>query len=281
MRLATVRRESRTSAVRVDGEIATIISGVDDVGQLLMDPEWPRRAEEARGADYRTSELDFAPLIPRPDKIVCVGLNYRPHILEMGRELPQWPALFAKFSGALIGAGDAINLPMASTQVDWEAELAVIIGTSVRDANPEQAASAIAGYSVINDVSVRDWQNRTSQWLQGKTFEGTAPLGPVLATSDEVGTAGRRITCEVDGQLMQDASTAELVFDPITLVAYISAVITLLPGDVIATGTPGGVGHARKPPQYLQDGSTVVTAIEGIGECRNVCRRRAPAHVGT
>jgi acylpyruvate hydrolase len=212
--------------------------------------------------------------VTRPDKIICVGLNYRSHILEMGRELPPFPTLFAKYRSALIGAYDELVLPAVSDMVDWEAELAVIVGTVVRNASAEEAGAAIAGFSVINDVTLRDWQNRTMQWLQGKTFQGTSPLGPVLVTSDDPAAAGGAfdVSCAVNGEEMQHASTSDLVFGPVDLVSYISTIVTLEPGDVIATGTPAGVGHARQPPRYLTDGAELVTTIAGIGQCRNRCR---------
>jgi acylpyruvate hydrolase len=191
----------------------------------------------------------------------------------MGRELPEHPTLFAKFRCTLIGANDEIVLPAVSEKVDWEAELAVIIGRRARHVSEADATGAIAGYAVLNDISARDYQDRTLQWLQGKTFEGTTPLGPWLVTSDEAGGPSREITCEVEGETMQKSDTADLVFSPAALVSYISSIVTLEPGDVIATGTPGGVGHARKPPRYLADGETVVTRIAGLGECRNVCRK--------
>jgi acylpyruvate hydrolase len=162
--------------------------------------------------------------------------------------LPRWAGrhpIFAKYRGSLIGAHDDIVLPSVSTMVDWEAELAVIIGTQVRHARRAEAGAAIAGYSVLNDVSMRDWQNRTLQFLQGKTFESSTPLGPWLVTPDEPGAEpgpDQHIGCSVDGEVMQASDTGELVFDAPTLVSYLSTIITLLPGDVIATGTPGGVG---------------------------------------
>jgi acylpyruvate hydrolase len=204
--------------------------------------------------------LDYAPLILRPEKIICVGLNYRNHILEMGHELPAFPTLFAKFAPTLIGAFDDIVLPDVSEQVDWEVELAVIIGRSVRHADEDGAEAAIAGYSVLNDVSARDWQSRTSQFLQGKCFEATTPIGPALVTTDHPGVVGPfDIRCKVNDEVMQESDTSQLVFG-------------LNPGDIIATGTPGGVGHARKPAVYLGDGDVVTTTIDGVGECRNPCR---------
>jgi acylpyruvate hydrolase len=272
VRLATIRTETGLRAVRVDGAEAVELDA-PDVGSLLADAGWRTRTERATGTRHDAATLDLAPLVPRPEKTICVGLNYRSHILEMGRELPEHPTLFAKYPRALIGARDDIVLPRVSSMVDWEAELAVVIGRAVRHTSPADAAAAIAGYTVCNDVSVRDWQNRTLQWLQGKTFESSTPLGPELVTLDELTDPDAlAISCEVDGELVQKAVTSDLVFDPRALVSYISEIITLVPGDVIVTGTPSGVGHARTPPRYLADGSVVVTRIEGVGECRNTCR---------
>ena len=271
MRLATIRQGDSTAAVRVDGEQATAIDGSADVGSLLADPGWRERAGSADGATQPVAALDFAPLVPRPDKIVCVGLNYRTHILEMGRELPEYPTLFAKFRSSLIGAHDHIELRPAVKSLDWEAELAVVIGSAVRDADEDQAAAAIAGFTVLNDVTARDWQNRTLQWLQGKTFEHSTPVGPCLVTPDEfAGTTGA-ITCVVNSETMQESDVGELVFGPVALISYISTIVTLLPGDIIATGTPGGVGAARTPPRFLAAGDVVVTRIAGLGELRNTC----------
>ena len=272
MKLATIRSDGATRAVRIDGDEAVEI-GAADVGELLRTDDWLAVASTADGARRPVEGLDYAPVVPNPDKIICVGLNYRAHILEMGRELPEHPTLFAKYRQTLIGANDDIVLPAVSEQIDWEAELAVIVGAPARHVSVEEASSRIAGYSVLNDVSVRDYQNRTLQWLQGKTFEGTTPVGPWLVTVDEAAEPSREITCEVDGEQMQKADTGDLVFDPATLVSYISTIITLEPGDIIATGTPGGVGLARTPPRFLADGSTVVTRIAGVGELRNRCRK--------
>jgi acylpyruvate hydrolase len=272
VKLATIRDNGGTRAVRVDGETAIDLD-VSDVGELLRTDGWRDRAASASGASRPAADLNFAPLIPRPEKIICVGLNYRNHILETGREVPDYPTLFAKFIPALIGANDDVILPLVSDACDWEAELAVIIGKSVRHVPVDRAGEAIAGYSVLNDVSIRDYQNRTVEWLQGKTFESSTPLGPYLVTSDETPGPSREISCEVDGEVKQKSDTADLVFDPATLVSYISDIITLAPGDVIATGTPGGVGFARNPKEFLKDGSVMITRIAGVGELRNVCRR--------
>ncbi|WP_406451438.1 fumarylacetoacetate hydrolase family protein [Streptomyces sp. NBC_01622] len=264
MKLATIRTASGTAAVRVD-EDAAVELGAVDLGAFLARPDWRDTARTADGPRHDPAGLDYAPLVPNPEKIFCVGLNYRTHILEMGRELPQYPALFAKFARALVGAYDPVVLPAGSEQVDWEAELGVVVGAEVRHADREEAAAAIAGYTVVNDVTARDFQYRSVEWLQGKTFERSTPVGPWLVTNSEPG----EISCEVDGETMQRADTADLVFDAAALVSYISQIITLVPGDIIATGTPGGVGHARKPARYLAEGSKLVTRIEGVGELSN------------
>jgi acylpyruvate hydrolase len=275
MKLATLRTIGTTAAVRVDETSAVEIDGFTDVGALLADPDWKTIAEAASGTAHPLrdiTEASWAAVIPAPSKIVCVGLNYRNHILEMGRELPEHPTLFAKYPEALIGPYDEIVLPgYASHAVDWEAELAVVIGSKARRLSPEQAAGAIAGYSVLNDVTMRDFQYRTPEWFQGKTFEATTPFGPWLVTPDAYGV-DTDIRTEVDGEVMQHSNTSDLVFDPATLVSYISQIVTLNPGDVIASGTPGGVGHARKPPRYLTDGSVLSTSIDGLGALRNVVR---------
>lgn len=272
MRLATIRHGGTTTAVRIDSDAAVDL-GARNVGQLLARADWRTFARDHAGEQLSLDGLDFAPVVPAPEKIICVGLNYRAHILEMGRELPEFPTLFAKYPRTLVGAFDDIVLPSASDAVDWEAELGVVVGAEVRHADADQAATAIAGYTVVNDVTERDWQYRTTQWLQGKNFERTTPMGPYLVTGDAgAGIAAFELSCEFDGEVVQRANTADLVFDPVALVAYVSTMVTLVPGDVIATGTPGGVGHARKPARYLTDGAVLTTRIDGVGECRNTCR---------
>ena len=267
MRLATIRTESGMSAVRIDGDEA-VECGASDVGTLLASTDWRARAGAADGPRHPLADLSYAPVVPRPGKIICVGLNYRSHISEMGRELPKYPTLFAKYPEALIGAVDPLTLPAESDQVDWEVELAVVVGRRVRHANADAAVDAIAGYSIINDVTLRDWQYRTSEWLQGKTFEATAPFGPHLVTTDEI-APNAKISCLIDGEVVQDSTIADLLFGPVDLIRYISTILTLDPGDVIATGTTGGVGHARTPPRYLKSGETLVGRIDDIGETVN------------
>jgi acylpyruvate hydrolase len=270
MKLATIRTDDgRTRAVRVEAD-RLVGLGAPDVGALLAQPQW-RSAAAVDGSAYDVG-TELAPVVPHPGKIVCVGLNYRSHILEMGRDLPEHPTLFAKFTDALIGPTDDIALAPESDQVDWEAELVVVLGATVRRADEEAAVDAIAGFTVMNDVTMRDWQFRTREWLQGKTFEGTTPLGPVMVTPDELtgGVAPElMISTTVNGELMQKADTADLLFNPVDLVRYVSTMTTLRPGDVIATGTPAGVGHARTPQRFLSDGDLVVTEVSGIGRLEN------------
>jgi acylpyruvate hydrolase len=275
MRLATIRTAAGTRAVRIDGGTA-VECPAEDVGALLADPDWAALAAAATGPEHVVAELDYAPVVPRPSKIICVGLNYRTHITEMGRELPAYPTLFAKYPEAVIGANDTLTLPQESDEIDWEAELAVVIGRPTRHADRTAAIAAIAGYTIINDVTLRDWQFRTREWLQGKTFEATAPFGPHLVTPDEL-AADAAISCLLDDEVVQQSTIADLLFDAADLVSYISTILTLNPGDVIATGTTGGVGHARKPPRYLRDGHTLVTRIAGIGETVTPVRRLAVA----
>lgn len=273
MRLATLRDTStgQTVAVRIDDDTAVEI-GAPDLGALLAEPSWRERARSADGPRHRNVDpARWAPPVLRPSKIVCVGLNYRNHILEMGRDLPQHPTLFAKFAEALIGPYDPIVLPAhAAEAVDWEAEVAVVVGHRARRVTVAEAPAAIAGYAVLNDITMRDYQYRTTQWDQGKTFEATTPFGPWLTvTPDGAPPTGAEMSTVLDGETMQHTPVDDMVFGPAALVSYISHIVTLQPGDVIATGTPGGVGHARKPPRYLAAGQTLVTSVTGLGELRN------------
>jgi acylpyruvate hydrolase len=269
MRLATIRTEYGTTAARLDGDVLVPLDAAD-VGEVLAAGGDARPRDGA--VPVPAAQADFAPVVPRPGKVICVGLNYRAHILETGRQPPKYPTLFAKFADTLTGARDDLVLPSVSEKVDWEVELGVIIGRPVYRATAGEAAAAIAGYTVVNDVSMRDWQARTLQWLQGKAFERSTPAGPYLVTPDEVGgAADLEVRCEVDGAVMQQSRTSDLVFSPADIIAYASQVITLRPGDLIATGTPGGVGNARKPPVYLRPGNVMRTFIEGVGECVNQC----------
>jgi acylpyruvate hydrolase len=272
MRLVTLRTDAGTVAGRQDddGSVREILD-VPDVGALLNVPEWRERAEGADGPLHEAGSLDLAPVVTNPSKVLCVGLNYASHITEMGRDLPEHPTLFAKYADTLTGPYDDLPLPLAEEEaLDWEAELVVVIGRTCRRVSEADAADVIAGYTVANDVSMRSWQFRTKEWLQGKMWDRSTPVGPALVTADEW-SPGPEVSCAVDGETMQQHATSDLVFGPEALVAYASTIITLRPGDLILTGTPGGVGHARDPQRYLTPGNEVVTAIEGLGELRNRC----------
>lgn len=270
MKLATIRTATGTQAALVDGSGAIPLEFAD-VGTWLR-ADSPDPLQHVAGDALAPEGLSWAPVVPRPGKIICVGLNYRDHILEMGRELPEYPTLFAKFAEALVGADEDVQLPGGSEKVDWEAELALVIGRRTRKADMQEAAGAIAGFSVANDVSARDFQRRTTQWLQGKTFDATTPLGPFLVTTDETGTnPDLELRCSVNGVVKQKAGTGDLVFNPVDLVSYISSITTLNPGDVILTGTPGGVGDGMDPKEYLKAGDILETRIDGLGAAANTC----------
>ncbi|HZK06415.1 MAG TPA: fumarylacetoacetate hydrolase family protein [Actinomycetaceae bacterium] len=271
MRLATLRTSEGTRAVRVDDGVLVDL-GAADLGEFLAIPHWAEAAETAAGETHPLEGAEFATLVPAPSKVVCVGLNYRNHIQEMGRPLPDYPTLFTKFADTLIGPADHIVRPAETAQFDWEAELTIVIGRRVRRARGTEAETAIAGFTILNDITCRDWQFRTREWMQGKNWDSSTPVGPVMVTPDELGGVrpALAISTEVDGQVMQSDNTGDLLFDPVALVEYVSTVIRLNPGDLIATGTPGGVGHARKPPVYLEAGQRVVCTIEGIGSLNNL-----------
>ena len=271
MKLATARIEGSTRAVRLEDDLLVDL-GYADLGLLLAQPDWKELAQAAAGTTYPVDGVEFATLIAQPSKVVCVGLNYRNHIQEMGRDLPEYPTLFSKFADTLIGATDDILRPAETDAFDWEVELAVVVGKQVRRATAGEAAEAIAGFTVLNDITCRDWQFRTREWLQGKNWDATTPVGPYLVTPDDL-PGGVRPTVDVrllvDGERMQSDNTGDLLFDPVALVEYVSTMVRLNPGDIIATGTPGGVGHARKPERYLAGGETVVAEIDGIGRLEN------------
>ena len=228
-------------------------------------------AEHAPEAAQRSQDAIrlLAPL-PRPPKLLCVGLNYRDHAEETGQPLPKVPIFFTKAPTSVIGPGMPIILPVDSAQVDYEAELAVVIGTRCRRVDVDKAPDVIAGYTILNDVSARDWQLRTSQWFIGKSFDTFAPMGPAVVTPNEVRDPHvLDISLRVNGREMQRSNTRHLIFGVSELVAELSRVMTLEPGDVIATGTPGGVGFIRKPPVFLQPGDIVEITISGIGSLQN------------
>jgi acylpyruvate hydrolase len=273
MRLLTFRTDGGTRAGRLDGDQVVELEDAD-VGALLARGEAGlAAARAASGAGRPLAGLDLAPVVVDPPKIICVGQNYLGHIEEQGAKPPEYPTLFNKYRRSLVGPRDPIVLPRVSESVDWEVELAIVIGREARHVEGASAEDAIFGYTILNDTSIRDWQFRTGQWMQGKTFESTTPLGPVVVSRDELDPSDLRLWTEVDGHLMQDSRTSDLLFKPAELVAYCSEIFTLEPGDVIATGTPSGVGFARQPPVFLQPGQTVRCTVEGIGSLVNLTVR--------
>jgi acylpyruvate hydrolase len=222
------------------------------------------------GAAYPEEQITFYPPIQKPGKILCVGVNYTAHIKEMGRELPKYPVIFSKFNNVLTGHRQKVPMPQISEMVDYEAELAVIIGRRAKDVPESEALYYVGGYAPFNDITVRDVQNRTSQWLLGKSFDGCGPFGPAVVTPDEIDNPqALNIRLLLNGQTMQDANTDDLFFKIPFLISYISQMMTLEPGDIISTGTPGGVGFARNPQVFLKPGDMVQVEIQQVGTLEN------------
>jgi 2-keto-4-pentenoate hydratase/2-oxohepta-3-ene-1,7-dioic acid hydratase in catechol pathway len=213
------------------------------------------------------------PLLPidPPGKIICVGLNYALHAKEGGHAIPTYPSFFLRVASSLVPAGAPVIRPKISNQLDYECELTIVIGKAGRHIAEADALDHVFGYTLFNDVSVRDFQRKTTQWTPGKNFDGTGPLGPWIVTAAELppGAAGLRITTRVNGETMQDSNTSDMIFPTARIVALLSEFMTLEPGDVIATGTPSGVAHARKPPAWMKHGDVVEVEVEGIGVLRN------------
>jgi acylpyruvate hydrolase len=209
-------------------------------------------------------------VIPRPGKVICIGLNYRAHVEEGAYDVPNYPALFSKFPETLVAAGEPVLLPPESEAVDYEGELAFVIGRTVRRVSGEEALAAVGGYTLANDVSMRDYQYRTHQWLPGKNWARSTPLGPYLVTPDEVGDPhDLDISLELNGERMQSSNTGLFIFDIPAIVAAISEFVPLAPGDVVLTGTPSGVGYRRDPQRLLRDGDRMVVEVERVGRLEN------------
>ena len=229
------------------------------------------------GPEIDLDAVTLLPPLPSPPKIICVGLNYADHSAESGFATPDYPTLFGRFSSSLIGAGAPVIRPRLSEQLDFEGEIVAVIGKGGRDIAKEHALDHVIAYSLFNDVSVRDYQFKAPQWTVGKNFDGTGPFGPYLVTADELppGIAGLHLTTRLNGEVVQQASTDDLVFDVATIIHIISQAFTLEPGDVIVTGTPSGVGMARKPPLWMKAGDVVEVEVPGIGVLRNPVANQA------
>ncbi len=221
-------------------------------------------------AIFKTSEVKILPPIVKPDKIICVGLNYFDHCKETGMEPPESPVIFSKYSNAIAGHNDAIEIPINSTEVDFEAELAFVIGKEAKHVSEEEAIEYVFGYTIMNDISARDLQFQDGQWSRGKTADTFAPFGPVIVTKDEVGDPHKlAISLELNGEIMQDSNTSNLIFTVPKIISFLSQSMTLMPGDLIATGTPPGVGMGRNPKIWLKNGDRMNVSIEKIGTLSN------------
>lgn len=230
------------------------------------------RIEAATGSQPRVdaASVKLEAPIPRPNKLICVGLNYRDHAIESNMEIPKVPTIFNKFASSVIGPGDTVILPKRSEKPDYEAEFAFVIGKGGRYIPAASWREHVFGYTIVNDVSARDYQMATTQWLMGKTFDTFAPMGPAITTADEIADPhDLDIKMTINGEVLQDSNTRELIFRIPELIEYLSSVFTLEPGDIVSTGTPAGVGLGHKPPRWLKPGDEMVVSVAGLGELRN------------
>jgi 2-keto-4-pentenoate hydratase/2-oxohepta-3-ene-1,7-dioic acid hydratase in catechol pathway len=288
MRFVTIEHGYREPALLLEGQaiglrgagfndlISIIAGGADALDRVMR---WQANPPGGELLDPATAKL--ASPIPRPPKIICIGLNYRDHAEETKMAIPEVPTVFAKFPTSVTGHGHPIILPKASSKPDYEAEFAVVIGKGGRHIREADWRDHVFGYTILNDVSARDFQMATTQWMIGKTFDTFAPIGPAVVTADEIEDPHNlRISLTLNGETMQDSNTRNLIFQVPFLIAHLSSVFTLEPGDIIATGTPAGVGFARKPPRWLKPGDEVRVRVEGIGELVNpVVAEGEAAHV--
>ena len=268
------RAGTRLGVQTSDGGIHDLTDalGATDVGEMLLRGRGVGDVGALTIASVPTdpSTVEIRAPIARPGKIICVGLNYHDHCREQSVEPPAYPMLFSKFANAVADPGAPVTRPVATEKLDLECELAVVIGRRASGISVADAPSVIFGYTIVNDVTMRDLQKEDRQWLRAKGSDGFAPMGPVVVTADEIADPrSLRMRSSVNGEMWQDSSTAEMVFDVATIVAFASRTITLEPGDVIATGTPAGVGHYHSPPRYLEDGDVMRCEIEGIGALEN------------
>ncbi|MFK8115428.1 MAG: fumarylacetoacetate hydrolase family protein [Rubripirellula sp.] len=282
MALCRFANDQPEYALYNDGKICPLSSITDDVPQgaelFDRDAAWldsmAQLGKSAPDSAWSEAPAHLLPPVPPPEKVICIGLNYRDHAIETGSEIPTEPVVFSKFNSAVVGHGDTIQLPSVATEVDYEAELVVVIGREARHVAASDAMSRVFGYTCGHDVSARDWQKGRpgGQWLQGKSFDTFAPLGPCLVTTKEVpDPSNLRVRMHLNGEVVQDSTTAQLIFDIPSLIAHLSKIFTLKPGDLIFTGTPPGVGAARKPPVFLQPGDLCSVEIDGIGVLTNPC----------
>ena len=285
MRLITFTHgDHEQIGVRQDGRVIPVASIApelpDNLRQLLAHDglaELGNALESSSNAGIDLDEIEYRPLLPEPGKIICIGRNYAAHAAEGGAETPTFPEIFYRGASSLIAHNAPIIRPIVSDKLDFEGEIAFVVGKTCRHATEESALDFIAGYTLFNDATIRDYQRFSSQWTIGKNFDGTGAFGPELVTADELppGIEGLRLTTTLNGELMQDGQTNDLVFSIRTLVKILSECMTLQPGDVVVTGTPSGVGYARKPPVWMKSGDTVEIEVEGIGKLVNTIQNEA------
>ncbi len=279
MRLVTFEADGKTRPgvlTESNGIFDLAAAGFDSMLDVIeaasLDPKKIQSLVAASTPDtaYSLGTVKLLAPIPKPRKLICVGLNYRDHAAETGSEIPNVPTIFNKFATAVIGPGDNIVLPKVSKKPDYEAEFAFVIGKGGRHIKAEDWTKHVFGYTIVNDVSGRDYQRATTQWLMGKTFDTFAPMGPWIVTADTISDPHNLdISLEINGEILQNSNTRELIFKIPDLLVFLSSVFTLEPGDIVSTGTPAGVGVARNPPRFLQPGDDVVVKIPAIGELRN------------
>ncbi len=245
---------------RVQGD-EIVPMGADLVGYLAG------HAQPSDGAPVPMTDCELLAPVPRPGKIICIGLNYRDHADEVGKALPERPVIFGKFANSVVADDADVEIPAVVQQADWEAELGLVIGRTASRTPVDQALAHVAGYTCINDLSARDLQRAAGQWTWGKAIDGFLPMGPVLVTPDEIEDPQRlAISCRLNGETVQESNTAQMVFGVAELVSFVSQTITLEPGDVIATGTPGGIGASKTPARFLRPGDRLTVEIENIGQ---------------
>jgi acylpyruvate hydrolase len=274
MKLMMFKKGTGSALGVVEGDNVVDVSSVGTLQEVITGGASALaavKAAAAKGAKQPLSAVKAALPIARPGKFLCIGLNYALHAAEGGHATPTYPALFPRFPSSLVAAGEPVIRPKVSNQLDYECELTIVIGKGGRHIPEAKALDHVFGYTLFNDVSVRDFQRKGAQWTPGKNFDGTGPLGPVVVTADELppGASGLRIQTRVNGETMQDSNTSDMIFSTARIVAILSEFMTLEAGDLIATGTPSGVAHARKPPAWMKAGDKVEVEVEKIGILAN------------
>jgi 2-keto-4-pentenoate hydratase/2-oxohepta-3-ene-1,7-dioic acid hydratase in catechol pathway len=274
MKLMMFKKGTGSALGVVEGDNVIDVSSVGTLQDVIVGGSSSLaavKAAAAKGTKQPLSGVKPALPIARPGKFLCIGLNYALHAAEGGHATPTYPALFPRFPSSLVAAGEPVIRPKVSIQLDYECELTIVVGKGGRHIPESKALDHVFGYTLFNDVSVRDFQRKGAQWTPGKNFDGTGPLGPVVVTADELpaGASGLRIQTRVNGEVMQDSNTSDMIFSTARIIAILSEFMTLEPGDLIATGTPSGVAHARKPPAWMKGGDKVEVEVEKIGILAN------------